>query len=203
MPAQAEQHQHQEQTQGEQAVIAAIVVILLSGLTIESLTRHLAALLIPLGIPPVAIAGAVGLIGVDLGFDLGAPAGSARAAMGRGAVVRRATYLLNAARRLAAGGTLEDERKYLRLHRGAERARREAAAAVDRAAAQYGPILGWRARMDERTTADCKWLHGKNFHIARPPDGSYPGARHGGNCRCRVRAPWPRGRVVTASVPLR
>ena len=198
MPAQAEEHRHQPQ--GDQVVVAAIVVILLSGLTIESLTRHLAALLIPLGIPPQAIAAVVGLVG-EVSFDLDGTPTSARGAMARASAVKTATYLLAATRRLAAGGPIEAERKFWRLHRGAARARRRAAEAVDRAAAQFGPVLGWHSTLDDRTTADCRWLHGKNFHIARPPDGEYPGARHGGNCRCRVRGPWPRGRVVTASAP--
>lgn len=194
MAAQAPPPTQQQQT--DTALIAALVVILLSGLTLDSLVRHVAALLIPLGYPVQAIAGAVGLVSADDSFDLPGP-DSATNVIRRGEVVRRANYLLAAVRRLAGGGSLADERKFLRLHRGAERARRRAAAEVDRAARQFGPLLGWHALMDDRTTPECKAAHGRNFQATIPPAIGYPGTLHGGNCRCKPGRPF-RGAAMLA-----
>lgn len=88
----------------------------------------------------------------------------------------------------------ETERRHLAQHLNAERARADAAERVDEQAAIYGGVLGWKARMDERTTKACRAAHGKNFNAGRPPtlpgveEGEritgYPGMPHGGACRC-------------------
>lgn len=183
--------QQQPSQQTDTALIAALVVILLSGLTLDSLVRHVAALLVPLGYPVAAVAGVVGLIGTDDDFAIDTT-DTATGLIARGTAVRHANYILAAVRRLAAGGSLEEERKFLRLHRGAERARKRAAAQADAVVRATGsPVLGWKAKMDARTTPDCAVLHGSNFHVLHPPGGTYPGQRHGGNCRCVSVPAWP------------
>lgn len=104
----------------------------------------------------------------------------------------RAAYLLNAAERvkaaIAAGKTLDealtDEERFTRQHLAAQANRAKAAAAVDHAAATHrSGLLGWKARMDSRTSAECADANGKNFSIFNPPLIGLPGSVHP-HCRC-------------------
>lgn len=95
----------------------------------------------------------------------------------------------------AARYAFEQERRYLEQHRQAQRNRARAAAEVDAAAALWGEVLGWRSVRDRRTTWDCLRLHGKNFAVADPPNGHYPGSVHS-RCRCTPGPPWPDARIV-------
>src|SRR5512139_350090 len=96
----------------------------------------------------------------------------------------RAAYILNAAKRIERGlakGTPRDvlirqERIYFQQHLDAVKKRRSAAVAVDRAAITYGPKLGWYAKLDSRTTAECRAAHGKNFTVGVRPAIGYPGS---------------------------
>lgn len=136
----------------------------------------------------------------------------------------RARYLYNAARRLeraladpgtltpaeatpdrpageprtpdeAVARALEAERRFLDQHRAAAANRALVADEVDRAAAEYGPLLGWHAVLDARTSEDCKAMHGRNFWAAYPPAIGLPGSVHP-SCRCSAGPPHRTGRVV-------
>lgn len=105
----------------------------------------------------------------------------------------RAAYLLAAARRvrasMAAGKTLEEalavEQRFTLAHLAAQDNRARAAAAVDKAAATHrSGLLGWKAVMDSRTSAECRAANGRNFSLLSPPAIGYPGSVHV-NCRCR------------------
>lgn len=105
----------------------------------------------------------------------------------------RAAYLLAAAGRVqeavAAGKTLEEalaaEARNTDAHLAAQANRAKTAAAVDKAAARYrSGLLGWKAVMDSRTSAECRAANGKNFSITAPPAIGFPGAVHP-HCRCR------------------
>lgn len=96
----------------------------------------------------------------------------------------RAHYVYNATKRLEAGGSLTQERVYFNQHLAAVRQRRKAAALTDKMRARYGTTLGWHAKMDQRTSPECRAANGKNFDAGRMPAIGYPGAVHP-YCRCR------------------
>lgn len=108
----------------------------------------------------------------------------------------RAQYVLAASRRIAAavadGVPLAEaertEERYYNQHLEAMLNRRKAAAQVDGMARRHGDLLGWYAKMDSRTSAECREANGKNFTVSvRPPIG-YPGTVHP-NCRCKAGKP--------------
>lgn len=179
----------------DQHVVIAIVLLLLAGLTLERFTHRLSLLLAPLGISPLAVVALIGLLRAEGGLTVPAPtpgAGAAKA-MQRGMIARRAMYILAAARRLSEGASIETERRLFGAHQAAERRRRGAGQRVDAAAAQHGPVLGWWAQRDEKTTPACFAAHGSNFSALHPPAIGWPGTIHAGNCRCKPVAPWPEG----------
>lgn len=122
----------------------------------------------------------------------------------------RAAYLLNAARRLARAlregefpQAVQKERNYWVRHLDAQDRRAVAAGRVDNAAAAFGPLLGWYARNDERTTAECRAANGNNFRVDVRPTIGYPGTVHP-YCRCEPGAPHEGGKMVdraTRGVP--
>lgn len=111
-------------------------------------------------------------------------------------MVRRAQYLVKAARRVSAAGLKEGlpkEESYFQAHRRASENRRMAAQTVAKAEEHFGPELGWYAKMDSRTSPDCRAANGTNFHAGVPPRIGYPGSVHP-NCRCKPGPPHRRKR---------
>lgn len=116
----------------------------------------------------------------------------------------RAWYLLNASRRLSAdlraGKTPRDavaiERRYWQLHEQARKARTAAAGKVAAAAEAYGPLLGWWAHGDDKTTPECRAADGADFNATERPRIGWPGQPHGGSCRCWPGPPFHSGRTV-------
>lgn len=141
------------------------------------------------GLSRLAAEGATSLI-LSNPLPATGPIGEATRLTQRENVMRRAQYLLNAARRLAKAGpgglgqALQQERRHLNAHVQAQSKRTMAAAATDSAAWSYGPVLGWYAKHDERTTKDCLAADGKNFYANQRPLIGWPGADHHTNCRC-------------------
>ena len=76
------------------------------------------------------------------------------------------------------------EQRYLQQHLDAQRRRLAAAGMVQQAQAQHGLILGWRTQRDSKVTPDCAALDGSNFRADTQPAAGWPGALHGGTCRC-------------------
>lgn len=117
-----------------------------------------------------------------------------RAAHGQ-AAASRAAYLVGAGRRLAGTSGLArldqqtKERRFLNQHVAAQNQREQGAMALDAASNAYGPLLGWKAVLDDRTTPECRAADGKNFRPARPPAIGLPGVTHT-NCRCRPTTPF-------------
>jgi len=111
-------------------------------------------------------------------------------------VVRRAQYLARAARRVSSAsdvaGGVRTEWGYFQAHRRASENRRMAASTVAQAEERFGPELGWYAKMDSRTSAECRSANGKNFRAGVPPRIGYPGAVHP-RCRCRPGPPHQHG----------
>jgi hypothetical protein len=115
----------------------------------------------------------------------------------------RAQYVHAASRRAAAGvasgvpreTVLSNERRYFNLHLEAMANRKRTAAAVDKAARTYGDELGWYAKMDPRTTEECRQANGKNFFASKMPSIGYPGAVHL-YCRCKPGRKHPTSHTV-------
>jgi hypothetical protein len=146
------------------------------------------------------------------------PLGSAGRGMQRTNLLRRAQFLLGAAKRLtralgtnpskdAVMGALRRERQYWRQHLHASDRRTQAAALVDsiadtssgqvtdRETGRARRVLGWRAVLDERTTPDCRAAHGRNFYTDQEPRIGWPGTVHA-QCRCGPVPPWPTRQLV-------
>lgn len=185
----------QREESNDQAVLVAIILLLLVGLPLPEFTRRLSLLLAPLSVPPLAVVTLLAMLKDEGGLTVPAAESrpSAAAAMKRGMISRRAMYMLAAARRLATGGTVAAERRLYRAHLAAERRRSQAAQAVDVAAAKHGPVLGWWAVRDGKTTPACFAAHGTNFSALHPPAMGWPGTIHAGQCRCKPVAPWAGG----------
>jgi hypothetical protein len=181
-----------------QAAIVAITFLLVAGLTQAALVQGLISILAPLGVPVAVVVRLVSIVSFPgLSFTPPPPtAGPAQTTMLRGVVARRAMYFVTASRRMAAGGSPQAETRLFGAHLAAERRREKAAEQIDTASAQFGDILGWKAILDDRTTPLCRAAHGRNFSASRPPEIGWPGIAHGGNCRCRPRAPWPNGSLL-------
>lgn len=143
--------------------------------------------------------------GADVAETLSVAEGPAQAIERENAAGWLALYLVAAAGRLTDAATESAEAsaaarvaelRYFAGHVAAERRRLRAAAAQD-AMASLVPttdrtrgLLGWRAVLDTRTTAACRWAHGKNFRADEMPSIGWPGAVHRA-CRCSAGPPIP------------
>jgi len=102
----------------------------------------------------------------------------------------RAQFLINSARRMAQAKVegrelataARQERAWLDAHRRAQANRIQVAAHMDELA-QQSPWLEWHAVLDDRTTPDCRAMHGRIFTLDVPPAIGWPGAVHP-RCRC-------------------
>jgi hypothetical protein len=199
VPTAAEHREHQrEESEQEHALLIALVVLLLAGLPFVAFARRLIALLATAGIGAPSTTAVLGLVGAG-GLLFGQPqptAGPAVGHMQRTGVTRRARYLLAASRRISEGASVDVERRLFAAHAAAENRRLKAAHEVDKVAAKHGPVVGWHAVRDGRTTAECFNSHGANFSALTPPAQGWPGTLHGGQCRCKAVAPWPGGTLL-------
>lgn len=188
----------QSQSDHDEAVLIALVLLLLSGLSFAELGRRAMNLLATAGIAAGATAAVLSLIGAGGVVFTAIPekVGPAESFIRRTTVTRRARYILAATKRLQAGGSPTAERALYRAHLAAEEKRAEAGRRVDEAAARFGPTLGWDSVRDSRTTRECAHAHGSNFSALVPPLIGWPGTLHGGNCRCRAVTPWPDGKTL-------
>lgn len=125
-------------------------------------------------------------------------------AMHRLNLMRRAAYLVQAARRLTRATRTDTadtaiERRWLQQHLRAMRRRVEAAqqvAAADRTQRRLdrqegrvnSGLLGWYAVLDDRTSSECRLANGRNFDSRRVPPIGFPGAVHP-SCRCKPGPP--------------
>lgn len=178
------------------AVIAALQIrFALSALAWKALTAVLAFVMAH---PPV-VTGVVG---------------AASAQTSRMNAARRAQYVLAATRRVTAaardarakGEPMMDaikaqiarEQRYYSQHQAAMWNRASAAGKTDMAALEHGNLLGWLAKHDAHTSAECKAASGKNFYASAMPDIGFPGSVHP-SCRCEPVAPWPGGKLLPSA----
>lgn len=189
--------QPQTQPTPQELALAGILATLASGAVLTAPLALGAAG--ALGVPAAAILAAFKIAGSVPLPPM--PAGQAARHASAVNVAFRVHFIAAAARRLAAGGSLQAERDNLRLHLQASQARTGAAVAVDSATVRWGPVLGWQAVGDRATTAGCRAASGSNFDPRRPPviEGVpvLPGFLHSGRCRCRPVAPFSGARILS------
>ncbi len=128
----------------------------------------------------------------------------------------RVAFWLASSRRLARAAKVgadafkrqvAQERIYWGMHRQADGKRTKAASLVTKVAGSVASgdsplMLGWYAKDDERTSAECRAAHGRNFLVAKPPVIGYPGAVHP-HCRCVPVPPYPGAKMVDDSLTVR
>lgn len=178
------QSRQRKSTQPSQAEIIAIIA---GALALEKAPKPTAETLAPLIGVPVKTLLAVLLIAMSRPIRYGVtviPSASASAESQAMEASFRALYVWNATQRIEAGGSYADEQRFFNQHMDAVTKRRKSATAVDKARARYGDELGWHAKMDSRTSPECREANGKNFSASRIPGIGFPGAVHP-NCRCR------------------
>lgn len=118
----------------------------------------------------------------------------------------RAAFIIRALGRIAKAPdkkkALALELKWWKAHLKANERRKTMARRVDWARGRYGDLLGWYAKMDDRTSAECRAAHGRNFHALQPPVIGYPGGVHL-RCRCVPGPPHPGAKMVNDSLTVR
>jgi len=129
--------------------------------------------------------------------SVGVPDGPAQAIERKNASAWLSLYTLAAVERLREAAEKGDtffedakklEARYFEMQIRAEERRMRAAAGQDMAAMLNDDrkpegLLGWRAVLDDRTTAECRDAHGKNFRADKMPAIGWPGSVHV-HCRC-------------------
>lgn len=197
------QQQQAQQPQDDDGLIAAIVAALAAYWTVKALSRALRAPFRAAGIGGAALSAVAALVS-SWPHDAMEGTGPAQRWAIRANLVRRASFFLNAARRVqraivaarsqdqpvmaAIADALTAEKRFMGQHITASAQRVRAAAAVDGMASVHGNLLGWQAVKDARCTPGCAKASGSNFRADRPPviEGhpAYPGMVHGASCRC-------------------
>jgi hypothetical protein len=219
-PPQTQPPPPQQDTALDDTALAVALAALLAGGTAVAAAGGVAAVIAALKLRFALSAAAWSALGSVLSMVTEKPhpvagaGGQASAQASRLNAARRAQYVLAATRRVlvaaretrakggsvpgAIAGALATERQYYQLHLAAMANRAEAAAVTDAAAAKYGDLLGWLAKNDARTSAECRAASGKNYYASHMPDIGLPGAVHP-HCRCRPVAPWPGGKLLPSS----
>lgn len=198
----------QQPPQATDEEIAAVLGLLATGAAAAAVAGSLAKVL---KVPLSAAVGALGIIGAgtlaSFKQDAGVP-GAAGTQGGPVAIERRANlryraaYIINAARRIAGAAdkkaAVARERAYWAGHQRASARRLKMAKRAAAARRTWGETLGWYAKMDNRTTAECRAADGRNFLASKPPVIGYPGTVHM-HCRCMPGAPHPGAKMVDDS----
>lgn len=182
------------------AAIAAILAILVAGPPLITAVQAISA---ALKAPKKAVLTALAAMKYKPGKKT-LPVGGVAAATKKQNLKFRAAYLIKAVNRIAAAPDLATglarEKALFNAHLAASKKRLDAAKASEKMATSTGAtVLGWGGILDDRTTADCQWLIGKNYAVSNPPDGLHPGARHR-FCRCYPVPAYP-GKPVVTNLP--
>lgn len=198
------------QVAADTALVAAVGTALLSAVNVAAAMPLLYAALKARRIPARAMEA---VLDVVMSFPPGQTGahGPATLAMERANLLRRAQFVVAAARRVAADvsaahsrgqsvpeaitAALRRERRFYAQHLMAIWQRSQAGAQVDSAAMEHGLLLGWHATRDTRTSAECLAADGRNFYADHVPLIGYPGTVHP-HCRCQAGRPFPGARLL-------
>ena len=181
-------------------LIAVIIAALTAAVTVAELVTALRIVMKAVGVGVIALA-AVAALALSWPHDVLEGTGPASRWAIRTNLLRRAQFFLSACQRVqqaitgarsknepvmdAVRAAIVAERRYMTQMIAMALRRVSAASTVDGAAAMTGPLLGWNAVLDSRTTAECRAANGKSFYANKPPSIGYPGTVHP-RCRC-----WP------------
>lgn len=188
----------QSQAAQDVALATAAASVLLSAVVPDSAVQALAPRFALAGIPRPALSVAVVVV-MGMPPEQSGMSGPATRRILMMNLLRRAQFVVSSARRVTAdlsaarsrgeslAGALQQamtrERRYYGQHLMAGWNRMKAAAQTDQAARDYGLTLGWYARLDKVTSAECRAADGKNFRADIMPAIGFPGMVHP-NCRC-------------------
>lgn len=118
----------------------------------------------------------------------------------------RAAFIKNALRRISKAPdwkiALKRELSFWKAHIRAGQRRKLMGKRVDFVVKRHGELLGWYAKMDNRTSAECRAADGRNFLAFTPPVIGYPGGVHP-HCRCIPGPPHPGAKMVDDSLTVR
>lgn len=140
--------------------------------------------------------------------------GAASAATDRINLMRRAQFVVSAAKRITADMKLAQsegksvsralafsigkEKRFYGQHLDAIYQRTMAAAKVDGAADEYGDLLGWYTVHDGKTSPECKAADQHNFYASAMPMIGYPGGVHP-HCRCYPGPPYAGAQILPSA----
>lgn len=200
--AEQAQQKAQKDSSPSGAEIAAIVAILAAG---PPLVTAVGAISAALKMPKKFVLGIMSIVKYKPGKKAGSSGADPLTDARKRNLRFRAAYLINAIKRLADAPDLKTgltrERQLFAAHVQASKRRMDAAkASVKMADDTHSTVIGWGGILDDRTTADCRWLIGKNYAVGNPPEGLHPGGRHS-RCRCYPQPAWP-GKPVVTALPL-
>jgi hypothetical protein len=201
------------QGQQDQALALAAAEALAGATTVAAAAGVLGALFAAAGIRRAALTAALSVV-MGMPPDRAGFYGPATAQVARLNLIRRAQFLIASARRMtsvlasaashgqnplaALAAAAGDERRWYGQHLAAGWNRQRAAAQADSAAMTWGPVLGWYATVDSRTSLECWRADRHNFRADDMPVIGFPGMVHP-HCRCMPGAPFPGAPVIGAA----
>lgn len=192
-----------QSTAGQRKQLADQLAPVLAAGSVAAAGPTVIASLAAVGVSAAAASAALTLISASSASTVLLPTGPASRATAASEQIYRAAYLVAAAERIQSrinqGMTIRQavvaERATFNAHRQASANRRQSAQLVDEQAKRTGALLGWSARMDERTSAECARANGRNFPVTARPLIGWPGSVHP-NCRCRATSPFAGAALV-------
>lgn len=201
-----EQSQQPPEDDGE--MVEAVLAILAVGAAADVTAKALSAvLLVPLGLALQFLqAIGAGALKAFRGATV-IPAKPTALSIAEKANLRyRAAFIIRALRRIAVAPdkklALKRELGFWKAHLKANDRRKTMARRVDFARGRYGDLLGWYAKMDDRTSAECRAADHRNFNALVPPVIGYPGSVHL-HCRCVPGPPFEGAKMVDDSLTVR
>ncbi|AWY07490.1 capsid morphogenesis protein [Streptomyces phage LazerLemon] len=201
-----EQQQPPPEDDGE--MVEAILAILAVGAAVDATAKSLSVVLgVPLGIA-LEFLQALGKAALKAfrGATVKPKTPTAVALAQRANLRYRAAFIIRALRRIVAAPdkklALKRELDFWKGHLKANQRRITVARRIDWARGRYGELLGWYAKMDNRTSAECRAADGRNFVALEPPVIGYPGSVHL-HCRCVPGPPHPGAKMVNDSLTVR
>lgn len=187
-------------------LVATIVALLAVQASTQALTPKIATLLKPFGISAEAARMATRIaMSAPVNPPRNRVKGSATLQSSLTEPTYRAAYILQSARRIQSGlhdgenlgDLVNKERTWFSKHREAQDNRHVSASRVETAVDRFGQVLGWYAKRDSRTSAECLAAHGQNFRADERPLIGYPGTVHP-HCRCLPGPPHVRGKMLAS-----
>jgi hypothetical protein len=195
---------------GDDVLAIAAAGVLVTAVTASAAASALQSVFRPAGVPAPALRTALHVVMSFPPDQLGAM-GPATMQVMRMNQIRRAQFVVASARRvtraLADGRArnvkmsdtlsrvLTSERRYYGQQLQAGWSRMSAASRTDSAASLYGTVLGWAARMDSHTSAECRAADGRNYRADTMPLIGYPGMVHP-HCRCFPARPFRSAKML-------